>query len=330
MVMVLFRTTIKTLLAVTLLAFILSGATITASAGEPPSINVSDSTGKVGELIDVSISLTNNPGITTMRLNVAYDEEVLRLVKTVDKGVLGKAVHYPGPDFHSPYILFWVNGTSRTNYTVSGDIAALQFEILKEAVNSPVTVTYDLNRYDILNAADQKVDLSINNGTVSTIQETIKETGKETGRETAKETGKEGNSNSNESGYPGTGGAKNPGTNSETSGNHSRSSGNEASAYSGSSGYEINAGPGFSGAEEGPGFSGAEESAHVSEIVNTPGATEESGGGILNMLDGGDVPLAFGEIQKTTLLWVGILIAVGINAIGIIVIKSMNRRRKNN
>lgn len=310
MIMGLFRITIKTLLAVTLLAFALSGATITASAGETPSINVSDSTGRVGELIDISVSLTDNPGITTMRLNVEYDEAVLKLVKAVDKGVLGKAVHNPGPDLHSPYILFWTNGTSRTNYTANGDIATLQFEILKDAVDSPVTVTYDFDRYDILNAEDQKVDFRINNGLVSTI------------KETSKETGKEGTGNSKESGNPVSGGGvKKTGSNSEAAVNHSQSSGADASANSGLSGNETNAAPGFSGAED---------SANPNDNVNTPAAGEESGGGILNMLNDGGIPLTFGETGKMSLLWVWILIAVGISAIGIIVIMSVKRRRKNN
>ena len=173
------RTSLVIMLAALFVTLALPAMALPAAASDSPTIIVSDSTGKAGDLIDVSISLANNPGIVTMRLNVGYDESVLRLVNTEDKGVLGEAVHYPGPDFRSPYILFWVNGTSRTNYTASGDIATLQFEILKDTVNSPVTVTYDPKRYDILNADDQTVAFIIKNGIVSTVKETLKDTVKE-------------------------------------------------------------------------------------------------------------------------------------------------------
>jgi hypothetical protein len=149
------------------MALLLPAAVAPAYASDSPTINVSDSTGKVEDMIDVSISLANNPGITSMRLTVGYDEAAVRLVKTTDKGVLGISTFYPGPDSSSPYILFWVNGTATTNFTPNGDIAIMRFEILKDIGSTSITVSYDLDKYDILNAADQKVEFAVKNGIVT-------------------------------------------------------------------------------------------------------------------------------------------------------------------
>ena len=273
------RISIVMMLAALFVTLALPAMALPAAASDSPTITVSDSTGKAGELIDVSISLANNPGIIAMRLNVGYDESVLRLVNTVDKGVLGKAVHYPGPDFHSPYILFWVNGTSRTNYTASGDIATLQFEILKDAVNSPITVSYDLKGYDILNADDQTVEFSIKNGIVSTVKETVKDSVKE------------------ENGYVNGSGKPGPG--------------NEAANLS-------------------TGTSGAVTSENPNLVIIPPDVFEESGGKSSKLFSGFGIPLASGEETQRVSWWVWILIAIGINAIGMIVIVRINRRSKNN
>jgi len=131
-----------------------------------PAINVSSAVEDVGNIVDVNISLSDNPGIITMRLGVEFDDSILSLVQVIDKGKLGSLNH--GIAYGSPYTLFWENGTSKTNYDYNGDIVTLRFEILSETLSSPVTVSYDGVNWDVFDIILEPVYFEVNNGYVST------------------------------------------------------------------------------------------------------------------------------------------------------------------
>ena len=132
-----------------------------------PAINVSSATGNVGDIVEVNIGLMDNPGIAAMRLGVEYDNSALRLVEAIDRGMLGNSYHHS--EYDSPEItLLWENGASRTNFTYSGEVATLRFEILTETAGTPVAVNYDWAKYDVLDTELQPVYFEVNGGFVST------------------------------------------------------------------------------------------------------------------------------------------------------------------
>jgi len=133
------------------------------ASGGAPFISVSDVYGKIGDTVDVGVSINNNPGITGMILHIDYDQEILKLTRIVDKGVLGEYFHNINS---SPLTLMWSNGLALNNYTVNGEIAVLRFTILKEASSSPIIITY--KHGNILNYNLQHVPFEIENGSVST------------------------------------------------------------------------------------------------------------------------------------------------------------------
>ena len=100
-----------------------------------------------------------------MRLFVAYDSNVLRLKEVRDLGTIQGANHYQGPDFSNPYILMWSNTLAQTDNTFNGEIAILRFEILAEAGNSPISLSYGNN--SILNSNGVQVPFEVENGSVS-------------------------------------------------------------------------------------------------------------------------------------------------------------------
>jgi len=132
-----------------------------------PAINVSSASGTVGDIVDVNIGLSDNPGIIAMRLGVEFDDSVLRLVEVIDNGILGKEYHRNGYAA-SPHTLFWENGASTANFNYSGDIATLRFKILSETADSPITVSYDRAKLDVLDVDLNPVHFEMNNGSVST------------------------------------------------------------------------------------------------------------------------------------------------------------------
>ena len=129
-----------------------------------PVIYASAAQGKAGDIVEVNIGIRNNPGISSMRLFVFYDDTALRLVgRAMDKGVLGAQFH--SDKLTSPYTLLWENGTVNENYTVNGNLAALEFEILSEA-GSDINLKYDFAQYDILNVKLESVHFDVENGRV--------------------------------------------------------------------------------------------------------------------------------------------------------------------
>ena len=132
-----------------------------------PAINVSNATGKVGEIVEMRIELSENPGIIGMRLGIEYDESKIRLADVIDGGNLGEAYHRNV--YSSPYTLLWANGASATNFNHSGDVVTLLFEILSETAGSPVTISYDAVNGDVLDIDLKPVNFEMNDGFVSTL-----------------------------------------------------------------------------------------------------------------------------------------------------------------
>jgi len=164
---------IFTLILAMTMMFAFAAPTNAVDNDDAPIIVVSSADGSVGDVVGITLSLVNNPGIVSMLLDVYYDKEYLRLVDFVDAGVLGNANHYKwhnfGLQYPSPYKLMWNNGTKPDDFFVNGVIITLNFEIIKDVAATQVTVTYSSNdTANIKNAARESVFFEFRAGTVST------------------------------------------------------------------------------------------------------------------------------------------------------------------
>ena len=132
-------------------------------------IHISKVTGNVGDVVDVTISLANNPGIVTMKLDVTYESSVLNLVGVTDAGKLGVAMHPTSPQelIKNPYPLSWWNPIAETDFNSNGVVATLHFEILAGADNSPITITYRPG--DIRNHINTMIGFVVVNGSVTAL-----------------------------------------------------------------------------------------------------------------------------------------------------------------
>ncbi|MCL2164941.1 MAG: cohesin domain-containing protein, partial [Oscillospiraceae bacterium] len=155
--------------AMTGFVFAQRGIAVESHAAVPgdPTINVADASGKVGEIVEVPISIENNPGVAAMLLNVTYDETMLKLVGYEDKGLLNSEAHRP--TFASPYTLFWLDISGKSD---NGETVTLFFEVLAEGT-SEVSVSYHAK--DILNMAFEQLPFGVSNGDVTgeTSQENV-------------------------------------------------------------------------------------------------------------------------------------------------------------
>lgn len=118
-----------------------------ADSEDAPSIVVSSTEAKAGDTVDVTITMSNNPGLVSANLYVNYDADVLKLKEVKDGGLLSGVTHSDNYKT-SPYGLCWVNDTAPENFKVNGVLATLTFEVSKEAVTGTTTISLD---QDILN-----------------------------------------------------------------------------------------------------------------------------------------------------------------------------------
>ena len=114
-----------------------AGASIGLSAlsSDIAIINVAELRGTVGDIVEIPISLENNPGITAMRIDVEFDDTALKFIDYTDTAVLKGASHPPSTaaGASSPVIFAWEDGLAVDDNTTDGIIVALRFEILEGA-----------------------------------------------------------------------------------------------------------------------------------------------------------------------------------------------------
>ncbi len=132
-----------------------------AVSSKKPSIIINSARGEAGDTVDVTITMSNNPGFVSANLYVKYDESVLTLKRVKDGGLLSGVTH--SDNYTSPYGLCWVNDLSTENFKVNGVLATLTFEISKNAKPGESTISLE---QDILNCDIENVVFDLVSGKV--------------------------------------------------------------------------------------------------------------------------------------------------------------------
>lgn len=140
------------------------------ASGNSPVIEVKGTTGMAGEEVSVTINLKNNPGISSMKLNVQYDSSIL---EPVSANIASGFKNASGANAienisKNPIVLNWV-------LLGSGDInentfATITFKIKDNAPKlkrGNIIVTYDAD--DVCNSKDENVPFEISNGYVEVV-----------------------------------------------------------------------------------------------------------------------------------------------------------------
>ena len=142
---------------------------------------VGDAIAGVGQEFDVAISLDNNPGIVSLKLDVAYDAEKFEIVKVTD-GDFAASTESAGETVGNynygeltvcPFTINWVDALAEENVTTNGVIATITFKVKDTAVcgdASEITVTYDAE--NVFDKDLNNVEIGVLNGEV-TIDHTL-------------------------------------------------------------------------------------------------------------------------------------------------------------
>lgn len=139
------RRVISTILAVALIAACcFTVSPVSAEATDPnPTITVSSASGVANDIVTVTVTMSDNPGIASMRLKISYDPNYLTVNGATDGGLLGNSIF--GTKFEDPYMLMWFNPTVTTNFTANGVIATVAFKINELSTSSavvPITASF--------------------------------------------------------------------------------------------------------------------------------------------------------------------------------------------
>ena len=132
-----------------------------------PTITVSSAAGVAEDTVSVTVTLSNNPGIASMRLKISFDSNYLTLLSATDGGLLGNDVF--SSNCTSPFTLMWFNPTVTTNYTVNGVIATLTFKINEVATSEmsvPIVASF-VTANDCLDNDIDPVAINLVNGAVA-------------------------------------------------------------------------------------------------------------------------------------------------------------------
>lgn len=154
---------LTTIAIVILMCFLVTQTALVsyAASSDKPSIIVDSVEGRIGDTVDVAITVSNNPGFVSANLYVNYDTDVLKLTGVKDGGLLPGVTH--SDNYTSPYGLCWVNDLSTKNFTANGVLATLTFEILKFKKSESSTISLE---QDILDCDVENVVFSLESGQV--------------------------------------------------------------------------------------------------------------------------------------------------------------------
>lgn len=148
----------KKLISILLSILFVIVSIIPVCSATEPSFEVGTATGKQGDIIEVKISINNNPGITAFSLNVKYSSNDLALIDIIDCSLFNESLTH-SPLSKTPITLSWYSQNSQ-NIKKNGAFAKLKFKIKNGAKTSSLSISYD---------SDNVFDSNFNNKKFKTI-----------------------------------------------------------------------------------------------------------------------------------------------------------------
>ncbi len=131
-----------------------------------PTIVIGSVEGAAGDTVKVTVSLKNNPGVASLKLNITYPSG-LTLTAIEYNSAIGGQSQQP-QNMSSPVTLNWFNGTADSK----GDFvyATLTFKISDSAAENAVySINATFNPDDVYNTDLDNVDFSVQSGKVTVI-----------------------------------------------------------------------------------------------------------------------------------------------------------------
>ena len=140
----------------------------TAFAAGSPEFAVSSAKAAPGSNVEVTVSVRNNPGLTSMKFNISYGT-ILQLEKVEYNQAFKGQTMQPG-SMASPVTLIWLSPFENCNQ--NGEFATLTFKVSPSAKNgdsADVVLAYNPN--DVYNLKEENVGFTVTNGKITVEKE---------------------------------------------------------------------------------------------------------------------------------------------------------------
>jgi len=147
---------------------IVSDLTVTAQYEKvytDPTFVVSTTTATPGATnVEVTVALKNNPGVTSMLMNISFNDDALDLVDMTYNTEIG-GTGIPNATTSTPVTAYWAEGFK----DVLGDwtFVTLKFNVSSTAIAGDYDITLTYNADDVFNADEINVDFDIINGKIT-------------------------------------------------------------------------------------------------------------------------------------------------------------------
>ncbi len=127
------------------LLMLLPLCSVTVSAEQVLTVSLPQVQEKAGEAVELPITITNNPGIISVKVELSYNTSLLTLENA--KGGVFQGVSF-GPLTNSSFTVNWMDSLHGNN-TTNGILAVLTFRVNKTAKAGEIPVTLSANPVEI-------------------------------------------------------------------------------------------------------------------------------------------------------------------------------------
>ena len=151
---------------------ITSAFSVTAFAADKGKITVSSANAKAGDTVDITVSMTQNPGIATADFEVKFDTAALTLAKVKDEGFISENDAQNAGQAHSdqlvsPYHFSWCNDLAKANITKTGKMVTMSFKVSEKAKDGTYNITVDAKNVEIYDKDIKDVGFEFVNGAIT-------------------------------------------------------------------------------------------------------------------------------------------------------------------
>lgn len=117
-------------------------------------VSLSEANGKAGDIVEITLDITNNSGFVNLGLEISYDNSVLTLLSVGENEEVGAICTTAETIDTNPYNIVW---DSESDIFFNGTLATFTFKIADDAPsgNYPIDVNFYRGRYgDYINGDD--------------------------------------------------------------------------------------------------------------------------------------------------------------------------------
>lgn len=135
----------------------------TAVFASSPTIGISSAEAQPGDSVDLTVSITGNPGITSIDFSVQYDAKQFELTAKKNGKLLGGTMNSQTLD-KVPYYCGWINSLQKENCKDDGVLITLTFKVKDGAVNGKQEISFTQSSVTGYDADIKAVSFTPENG----------------------------------------------------------------------------------------------------------------------------------------------------------------------